>query len=91
MSENCLLDSENGFLDSENSFLDSENSFLDLDNWFVEFGILKYKVLDHLQSINPSTIHPRALEYREGCTADEKNANGCRGAMVGRTIVAFLH
>ena len=32
----------------------------------------------------------RALEYREGCTADEKNANGCREAMVGRTIVVFL-
>ena len=38
---------EHGFLDSANSFLDPENSFLDLENWFLEFGILKYRVLEH--------------------------------------------
>ena len=31
----------------EHGFLDSENGFLDLDNWFLEFGILKYRILEH--------------------------------------------
>ena len=31
----------------EIGFLDSDNGFLDLENWFLEFGILKYWVLEH--------------------------------------------
>ena len=37
-------------------FLDSENGFLDLENRFLEFGILKYWVLEH------SDWHPGGFE-----------------------------
>ena len=31
----------------EHGFLDSDNCFLDLENWFLEFGIIKYWILEH--------------------------------------------